>query len=793
MLKNYIKVTFRSLMKNKTFVFINVFGLGVALACCIVAYLNYKYAYGFDSDQLNANNIYRIDINRVFQGRSRDWGFSPRPLGNAIKDNIPEINSVIRYQPSGGNIRINEDLFNTNITYVDPDFINAFTIPLKYGNKQDINDRSKIFISENLAVKYFGNEDPLGKQITQVLDSGRTKDYVIAGVMADRQTNSSFAGVDALTHWDNYKATYPTLDEHDWGSWSTVYLVIKDPSRIKAIENQLQQYIEPQNLAREDFKITKYYLESFEGMAVRTRTKEMGSFTRSGLPTPAAIAPGIMGILILLIACFNFTNTSIAISSRRLKEIGLRKVMGGLRKQLVIQFLAENIALCFLALIVGLLLAEYLVPKYSQMWEFLDIKLTYLNNLGFFGFLIVLLIATGLVAGSYPAFYISRFEPTSILKGTAKFGGAGAVPKMLLGLQYFISLLAIIMGIAFVQNAKYQEQIDLGFDMDGVIYTSVNNFSEYDTYRNALAGNPDIEVIAGSEYQLYDSYRNDPIRFEDKQIETDILHVGDDYLKAIDIKVMDGRTFIPNSETDRKESILVTPEFIKEIGWKDNPIGKRIVWADTVSLYVIGVVKNIYTNALWSPLEPMIIRYVPEKDYRFLTVKTSVSKSLAVEDFMKEKWKEIFPDRLYHGRFLDGNMREAAEVNSNIIKMFIFMGSIATILSATGLFTLVSLTIIKRMKEIGVRKVLGASIGNIAKNLNRQFFIILIISAIAGAGLGSWLGSLLMGSIWAYHMPMNIPSAIMSVIFMLLISVVTVGFKVYRAASVNPVKTLRSE
>jgi ABC-type antimicrobial peptide transport system permease subunit len=792
MLKNYIKITVRSLMKSKIFVFINIIGMGLALACCVVAYLNYKYAYGFDSDQLNRKEIYRIDFTRVFEGRSRDWGITPLPLGTAIKENIPELEEVVRYHPTGGNIRIEEDLFNTNITYVDEKFFEVFSFPLKYGNSNELSDPSKIFISENLAAKYFGNEDPVGRQITQVLDSGK-REYVVAGVIARMQSNSSFTFVESITNWANYKGTYPNLDENNWGAWSTVFLKISDPSRIKAIEGQLQQYVEPQNLAREDFKVTSYYIEPFDGMAERTREKEMDSYTREGLPTPAAIVPAIMAVLILLIACFNFTNTSIAISGRRLKEIGLRKVMGGRRKQLVIQFLAENIALCLIAMIAGLLMAEYLVPKYSQMWEFLDIELSYVNNVGFFGFLFVLLLFAGLVAGSYPAFYISRFDPTRILKGTAKFGGAGAIPKLLLGLQYVISMLAIIMGIAFVQNARYQEELDLGFDKAGVIYTYVNNFNEFEIYRNALAENPDIEVIAGSEYQLYSSGRNDPVRYEDKQIETDILHVGDDYLKAMSIDIIEGRSFAEDSETDRLESILVSPSFISQIGWTDNPIGKRIVWADTISLYVIGVVKDIYTNGLWDELDPMIIRYVPEKDYRFLTVKTSAMKILEVNEFMKDKWNEIFPTRLYSGRSLDEVLRESAEVNENIIKMFLFLGIIATILSATGLFTLVSLTIIRRMKEIGVRKVLGASVVNIAKNLNRQFFIILVIAAILGSVLGSYMGSMLMDSIWKYYVAMNIPSAIISVLLMLLISLITVGFKVYNAAMLNPVNTLRSE
>lgn len=792
MLRNFLKITLRSLLKNKTYVLINIFGMGIALASCVVAYLNYEYASGFDSDQLNVENVYRVNFVRDFQGRVRKHGYTPLPMGPAIKQNVPELEEMVRFHPRGGNIKIGEDVFRSNLTYVDENFFNVFTIPLKLGNNKDISDRSKIYISEEYAIKYFGDEDPIGQQITHVLDSG-TREYVVAGVMAKRQSNSSFDWVDAVLHFDNYFATYPDIDENNWGAWSTVYLKLPDNSRVNAITGQLQEYIEPQNKAREDYKITQYYLDPFIGMAVRTEKEDIGSFTRSGMPSAAATAPLIMAVMILLIACFNFTNTSIAISSRRLKEIALRKVMGGVRKQLVFQFLSENILLCLVALIVGLIMAEYLVPAYNQMWNFIDIELVYLDNIAFIAFLIVLIIFTGLIAGSYPAFYISKFEPANILKGTVKFGGAGFFPKLLLGSQYGISLLAIIMGIAFVQNAKYQEELDLGFDKEGVIYTRINDFSEFENYRNALAGNPEIEVIGGSEYQLYDFMRNDPIRYEDVEIETDILHVGDNYLEAMNIKVLEGRSFNLDSETDRNESILVSETFIKELGWADNPIGKRIVWADTVPLFVIGTIKDIYTNALWRPLDPMIIRYVPEEKYNFLTVKSSAINSLQVNKYMKEKWNEVFPNRLYTGRFIDENMREAALVNANIVKMFVFLGIVATILSATGLFTLVSLNIISRMKEIGIRKVLGASIANIAKNLNKQFFIILLVSAVIGAALGSWVGDELMGTIWAYHIGMNIPSVILSVILIFIISGFTVGFKVLAAARANPVDTLRTE
>jgi len=790
MLRNYFKISFRSLLKSKVFVLINVMGMASALACCIVAYLNHKYAFGFDSDQENIDSIYRVDSERVYQGDSTKFGYVPLPLGNIIRENIPEA-VVIRFHTTGGTIRIKEDLFNTNFRYVDSNFFDVFTFPLLLGRKEELSDRSKVFISYNMARRIFGTDNPIGKQITQVLDSSY-REYVIAGVIDQMQDNSSFDGYQIITHWDNYKGTYPWVDENYWGDVSTVFLKLDDKRKIPGIERQLQHYVEPQNRAREDFKIARYFIEPFKGMAYRARAENVRSFLRRGIPIPATTIPSIMAILILLIACFNFTNTSIAISNRRLKEIGLRKVMGGVQRQLVIQFLLENIGLCLLALIIALPFADYLAQLYSQLFPFVELQLDYSNNLGFFAFLSLLLIVAGIAAGAYPAFYISGFEPTSILRGTTKFKGAGVLPRILLGLQYFISIMAIVMGLAFVQNSKYQDELDLGITKRGIIYTRLNNFNEFEVYKNSLEGNPDIEIIGGSEYQFFNGMRNDPVRSGDLEIESNIMGAGDGYLEAMGIKLTSGRPFITHSETDRRESILVSETFARSMGWKE-PVGQRVVWGDTTSLYVIGTVKDVLMAGFGSPPNPLMIRYVPENDYRYLTVKTSPEKSAVVNEFLKKKWNEIFTNKLYNGEFLSDNLEGNIEVNDNATKVFFFLGLIATILSSTGLFTLVSLNIIKRMKEIGVRKVLGASILNIASTLNKNFIIILAISMIAGAFLGSVFCDKLLSQVWTYHIPMNFFSPTLGVILMLSISLVTVGYKVYSAATLNPVKTLRSE
>jgi len=791
MFKNYLKITLRSLIKSKVFVLINVLGMGIALACCIVAYLNYDFNNSYDKQHEDISSVYRINFVREFQENSSKYGITPSPMVMSLKENLTEADHFIRYIPNGTNVKIGDELFRTTIAFTDPEILEVFTFPIINGSAKELEDKGKILISDELAAKYFGDDDPLGKQITQ-LYSGGTKEYIVGGVFEKMVQNSSFQ-FDALTYYDNYYDVYPDDDETSWKSYATVLLNIKNESRLPIITEQLQSYIEAQNLARDDFKITKFYLDPFIGMAIRAEQQQIRShWFRQSVPTAAIIGPTIMAVLLLLIACFNFTNTSIAISSKRLKEIGIRKVMGGMRKHLILQFLGENVLLCLMALIAGLFMAEFLVPAYNELWDFVSLDLSYSENLDLILFLLALLIFTGLIAGSYPALYITKFEPTDILKGTFKVGGTSFFSRILLTFQFMFTLLAIIMGVAFVQNAQYQEELDVGFDKKGVIYSRLDNEGEYQTYRNALSSDARITSMAGSKDQIFSRYYNDPIEYEEVVREVDILDVGDEYITAMGMTLVDGRDFRKDSETDRAEAAIVNEEFVKAYGW-DDPIGKRVVWMDTVQLYVVGVVKDFYTGGFWQPLEPTMLRYTSSDLYTHLIISADAKNIIAVNEAMESKWKELFPNKMYNGEFLDENMVEALEVNNNIVTMLVFLGIIATLLSISGLYTLVSLNIIKRMKEIGVRRVLGASIGNVTRIINKEFVIILSIAALLGSVASYYLADSLMSNIWAYYLNAGAVTFLVPTLFIFAVSAAVVITKVFKAAVTNPALTLRDE
>jgi putative ABC transport system permease protein len=783
------------MLKNKLFILVNVLGMGIAVALAIVAYFAHEYDASFDQVHQNRGSIYRVSAVREFDNKLTRFGFASFPLGEIVKKTFPDVDQSSRYLGSNSNFKSDNDLFPANLTYVDPDFFKLFTFEFVEGQAADLNDKTSVVISEAMAIRLFGsNAEALGKTITQAYQQ-ELKEVKVTGVYVDPPMNTSFYKPDgsAYVTFENYKDEYKDIREDDWRNIeTTLFVQINNPSRVSNVYKQLQPYTQNNNAVREDFIMKEFALDPFSTMAHRDRADDVRSRTRGAPPISAVIGSTVMGILILLIACFNMTNTSIAISSRRLKEIGIRKVMGSGRFHLIAQYLGETLFICFLALIVGFVLADFLVQGWNLMWQYFQLTPNYMDNPSFLIFLIGVLVFTGIVSGSYPAFYISKYEPVKVLKGRMELGGTNFFTRTLLGFQFAISLVAVVSAIGFIQNARFQRAYDLGFDIRGSIITPVSDQGQFETYRNALQANPEIISIAGARSGIFSNRANDPVKWESTQQEVDIIEVGDHYLETMQLKLVEGRDFIKDSETDRKESIIVTQKMVDLFGWNE-PLGKQILWRDTVKLYVVGVVKDVYTRGLWRELEPMMIRYVLPDQYTQLVVSTQASKVAGVNTFMGQEWNKVFPNRLYPGRMLVDDMRQVDEVNLNIVYMFVFVGAISLLLSATGLFTLLSLNIIKRMKEIGMRKVMGASDWNIARIINAEFIIILLLASIAGSFGGYLQSDLIMGSIWRYYQGTNTSTFILAAGLMFIFSFAAIGYKVYKTASMNPVDSLKEE
>ena len=791
MLKNYFLITFRSLFKNRTYVLINLFGLGIAISCCIVGYLNYDFSNKFDEQHLETDGIYRVNFNRIFQGKETHYGIVPMPIAHGVAANVPDDVTLLRYYQTYNNVLIEDEWQQTRIAYADPEFLQVFNFPMLKGRYEDLNTASDIILTYELAEKYFGDSNPINKHISHKTDEG-VKDYKIVGVLKHIPLNSSFQ-FEALTVYDALLPQYKEIDETSYRQYTIQFAYLPEGKGKEALISLYDSYIDAQHEARDDFHINQFYLDPLEGMAKRSRSLNVVNlWILEGLPESAVLGPVIMSIFMILMACFNFTNTSLALSSKRLKEIGIRKVLGGRRKQLIAQFLGENLILCLMGLIMGLLIAEFLVPAYSSLWPFLEIELNLTKDATFLVFLVTILLFTGLFAGAYPAFYVSGFQATRILKGTLKVKNNGIFAMSLLWLQFATAIVAVIGGYLFYQNANYQKDFDMGFNQHGIISLYFEENSELTAFKNTINQHPKIITTGQSEHQFFGSYYVDPVQHEDVINEVNIMHVSHDYFDVMGMSIINGRSFIRDSEADRSQNIVVNENFVEAFGWKE-PIGKRIVWADSLELFVVGVVKDFISDGLWNPVEPVMIRYNQAESEKYLAIQADADQVFGLNDELKSEWKKMFPDRLYTGDLLNEGLAEAANVNNNILIIFLFQAILGTLLAISGLYTLVSINIVRRTKEIGVRKVLGASMLNIAKVINSKYVIVYLISSVTGSIMAYYLVGWLLGNIWAYHVPLKPSYFITSVLFLFTVSAIVVGQRVFKAASANPALSLRDE
>ncbi len=791
MFRNFLKTTFRNFLRNKSYVFINLVGLGLTLSCCIVAYFNYKFAADFDRNHQNYQRIYKVQINKSIEGRDMPFGITPMPVGHAIKNELAGISHTSRYTGMGLVLQKEEKILNKYVGFADPDFFGMFTYPFKYGGSEAFQQPGTIILSEETAAIYFGDDDPSGQLIKVIDDEGKIHSFQVGGVLEQIPQNTSIS-FDAILPWEDYLKLNDT-DNNEWRRFvAGTFIMTADDQFPDHVPGYLdEQFVAIQNKARDDWKVSSFYLEPLATLGSRAEHLR-ANWLSEPPPKPAVIVPLFMAGLMLLIACFNFTNTSLAISSKRLKEIGIRKVMGGNRTQLILQFMGENIVLCLLSMLLALGIAAYLVPAYSAMWDFLDLKLSLTANPEVYGFLLLLLLLTSIVAGAYPALYISGFQPVAILRGSLKLGGSNLFSKILLALQYTFTVIALISSLAFAGNARYQERLDVGFEKYGIMAVRVDNVNEYRTFSNEVQSLANVDDVAGTEEHIGRWTYSRVLRGSEKELETDMMDMGLDYFELMDIKLADGRFFEKDlQEHDRQNSILVNEQLVKEFGWED-PIGQMVQVDDSTRLAVVGVINDFYMYGFWDPVAPLGIRLADEERMNFVVAKTS-GNIKDLQDELEAAWYKVIPNKPFSADPQDEFIAETQLVNNNIVIMFTFLGALAMILSSIGLFTMVSLNVLKRIKEIGIRKVLGAKISSIVLLLNRPFVIVLIISAVLGSVLSYLAIDALLASIFHYYQSVTVLSLLVPLVVLFGVALSTSSSRVFNAARRNPVESLRYE
>ncbi len=790
MFRNYLLVTLRNLYKNKIYALINILGLGLALAICIVAYFNHMFGYDFDRSHENFEEIYRVTSNRQMQDRDQEFGLVPAPLGPEIKKDFPAVTKAARVMRSYSPVKVGIENFNRQVSYVDPDFLEIFTFHIVFGNKEALLDPNNVLISEEMATALYGKKEAIGQAITIYNDDNQEFTYTVGAVFEDLPQNSSFR-IDILTHMENFLTMWSVQDVN-WQQFARLlFLQIPEPDALQLVNEGLDKYVPVQNEANESFTITGFNIIPLKEVNKRSRdTWNNGLYP--GLHPAAVLAPLMMALTMLLIASFNFANTAIASAGKRLMEIGIRKMVGGERKQLLIQFLIENYIICFFALLIGIAGATILVPAYGSMWEYMNLTLSFSQYPSFWVFLVVLLLLTGFVAGAYPALYISSFRPLKILQSRTRLGKGGPLAKGLLGFQFTISVLSIVSGVIFSMNAVYQEKVDLGYARKELMVVPIHS-EHYTSYYDAIVQHPKIIEAAGTQEHIgFGMYRRS-IEDEDQELEVNVMDVGPGYLQTMGLTLLDGRLFdAERLEADRGVSIVVNQMMVDAFGW-ENPVGRQVRMSDTIMYEVTGVVRDFFMRGMWTKIEPMLLKLPMEDQYYSVAVRAKQEDLPEVLEFLRETWVKMIPNYPFEGMYQEDTLDEEKAINRSIKQLYIFLAIVATILSMIGLYTLVSLSILNRTKEIGIRKVMGSPIPRIWLVLSKGFLINLAISSVIGCVGGYYMSLMMLDSIWDYWLDFNAWIYIYSVLIILVITAITITGKVYNAALQNPVSCLRYE
>ncbi|MEQ8362877.1 MAG: FtsX-like permease family protein [Cyclobacteriaceae bacterium] len=794
MISSYFLLAIRTFLRNKIPFIINLLGMSIALGCCITAYINYQHSAGYDEQQENASNLYRIGFWQKNEEGQTPYGVCPMPVGNLIRESLGEGEKVIQYISKGGQFRIGDEMFQRQFVYADPDFTEVFSINLISGSLS-LQNKNHILISDKLAKTYYGNENALGKPLTQII-SGEPREFEVGGVYEAFPSNSSFR-FDLLTTFDNYfiDVGEQSLVENDWSKWATTFLYLKDNATIASLTKQLEQYIAPQNDARKDLQANAYYIEPFIGMSSRAlKERNQGHWLNMPMPTAAVIAPFTMAAFLLLVACFNYMNNSIAIAGSRLKEIGIRKVIGGRRKELIVQFLSETMIFCFVSLLLALLLAEYFTEGWNYMWNGLDLNIVYKDNMSMFLVLALLLLFTSLIAGGYSAFYISSFKPIHVLRGNTTMRGGNMLTKSLLVFQFSISLAAVIFALAFYHNAKFQKAYDLGYSYQSVIQVPLDNPQQFELLRNELSGSRLIQNVGGTEDHIYNNSYKAAARYGNMDdTEVDMLNVGDGYFKTLNVRLIKGRSFEKESQSDIEESIVVNEEFVRVLGLGEDALDKRITLNDTTHVYIKGIVKDVYMRALFQPLTPLVFRYVPVDNYKYLVASTSPEQLVETNVEIKAAWQQLFPNMLYTGKLMEERMVMVREHFDSVVILYTFLGLVAIVMSISGLYSLVSLNLQKRSKEFGIRKIIGASLPHMTYQASKLFITTMLISFVIGSLLGSVMVNGLMSSVWEYYEAINSTVIGLAITILSVIAISTIGYKIFKVTVANPVEFLRQD
>lgn len=803
MIRNYLLIAFRNLLKNKNYVIINTLGLGIAMACCLTAYILIAYNVEFDDfhENTKVENIFRVHSHVVINGSDfKEAVSTPSPVAPMATQDISGIKRFVRIagsQGGGASVSYVDEQRNINntfgeyVSYADSTLFEMFDLPLVAGNHESFKNLHSIFINEDIAIKYFGDDDPIGKVLTLSFSRGVVKKAVVGGVLAKLPVNNSFymPMLMRFEHFEEMRA----LDQPVWGDWNVpaTLFELENPDKSSEIAGFFDRYLPRRNEAFKEQVVERVSLVPFK---TRLNQNDMTwSYLNAPIPTEPLLIFIVLAIMILMIACFNLTNTSIALVANRLKEIGVRKSLGANKSQIIAQFMLETAIVTLLALVTGYVMSTIIVPEFTAMWE-LPYGMSDLNGINLVVTLILLVIIAAFLAGIYPALFGSKLGTINLLKGNVKVKGTNFLTRSLVTAQFSISIIVLIGGVVFVQNTSFQENIDFGYQKEKLMIIDIKSENEYHALAAKARLSPKIEEVGSTEHQIgYSTYPN-PISYEGQEYEVQHLEFGENYFETMDFEFIHGRAIDYQKANDFKEAAIVSRQFLKSLDIQGDPIGQYVTVREQKKK-IVGVIEDFVDNVFRSKdPEPYIFYATVGERWRNMVVRAQPENLASANAFLEENWKQLYPTKPYVSNYQEDLLLEGTrQTNGNLKKIFLFLTVLGGLLSASGIYSLASLNIAKRTKEMGIRKALGASTKNILFLLNREFIIILVLAGFFG-GLGGYFGTTwILDLIYAFHISVQMLPIILSALAIFIVGILTTSITIYIGARANPADTLRCD
>jgi ABC-type antimicrobial peptide transport system permease subunit len=777
--KSYAKIAMRSAWKHKGPVITNVIGMGLALGYCITVYMIMAYNYEFDSFFENTDDVVRIHSFKTDNEIEKRYEMMPLPLLSQLEHDVAGVKGVTTYEDATATVQTKADYYKESVSMASSNFIEFFDFPIVAGSAASFANPNTVFLSKETAEKYYGNTSAMGELLTLHFGDNKGIEVQVGGVFDKIPLNTSF-DIDILMNL----AAYLTVREKTTDDWkntmnTAVYVRTSNPG---AIQSALTQSIPLQNEMQTSWKINRYEAIPFVDERVADHLIDYGPSNKRIRPQ-ALIIFGVMGFMILMVACFNMANSSMALIAYRVKEVGVRKTLGSKNRQIFFQFIFEMFVMMSMSFVLAIALTNVIA---EQIWGLFGVSffLQDISIMRLIPFLILFAMGCTIIAGLLPALYTWKFQPISILSGNYSLKGVGFVQKMFTVGQYTFSIAVLIAGWMFAQNSDYMRDFDIGLNYEGMLVVPIKEGSDYGKLKDQIQQLSHVTKVVGTTDHHQRGSGEASVEIDTTLVEVTKYSIGKEYLATMEIEVVSGRNFIEESASDKSGAIIINEAFAKRFFEDKEPVNERIKIDDEWRT-VVGVTNDVIYN-LYEDFVPRPEVYFmgEEAHYRYLLAK--VGDQEAAEASVKVIWAENF-DTPYLGRWQeDLTLASASRDSQNLKSIFLSLATLGCFLCLLGIISLATMNVKKKTKEICIRKILGASYGQILMKVNRSFIVILLISLISGVGLGVLLSDAVMGMIYKFHIDASIMYASGIGLAVVLVAILFISLAVTKPVNANP-------